>query len=354
MPKKIIALSFIFLLFTSTTVYATSAGTAINSAPYTISTPGMYHLTGNLIHSTYTDIIVISSDNVTLDLNGFMIQGIGSKSGIEITSPSSNIEIRNGAITGTLYGIHSSSGSSNIKIHNIRATDNSTGIRLWSNQNMITNSTATGNSTGIVAHFSTLKNNIASNNSDFGIQASSSTVINNTASNNGTNGFSNVDESTVIGNVANENGDKGILGHNSVIQSNTVSRNGTYGIYGLSSNIIDNSVIGLLGASDTGIYGEIGTIRGNSIKMQGAVTTGIRTGNRTYVTNNRIFNTSIGIKVGGMRSSIESNSINTSSQGIYFDTSDNFYKNNKALGNGASSFAGSVPVGARDGGGNIN
>jgi len=353
MPKKMIAVSFIFLLFTSA-VHATSAGTAINSIPYTISTPGMYHLTGNLIQTTSSDIIVISSDNVTLDLNGFMIQGTGSRSGIEITAPNSNIEIRNGAITGTLYAIDSSSGSSNIKVHDIRATNNLKGINLWSKQNVVTNNVATGNSIGIVAHHSTLKNNIASNNSGNGISASHSMVINNTASNNGVHGFGNIDNGTVIGNIANDNGEMGILAHNSVIQSNTASGNGTYGIFGLSSNIIDNSVIGLLGASDTGIYGEIGTIRGNSIKMQGAVTTGIRTGNRTYVTNNQIHNTNIGIKVGGTRSTIESNSVSTTSQGIYFDSSDNFYKNNKAIGGGPSAFAGSVPVGAYDGGGNIN
>ncbi len=353
MPKKIIALSFILLLFTST-AHATSTGTAINSIPYTINTPGMYHLTGNLIETTNSDIIVISSDNVTLDLNGFMIQGTGSRSGIEITDLNSNIEIRNGVITGTSYAINSASGSSNIKVHNIRATNNIKGIQLWSKQNVVINSIATGNSIGIIAHYSTLKNNIASNNSGIGISASNSIIINNTASNNGANGFNNVDHSTVIGNIASNNEKMGILGHKSVIQSNTVSRNGTYGIFGISSNIIDNSVTGRLGASDTGVYGKDGIIRGNSIKMQGAATTGIRTGDRTHVTNNQIYNTTIGIKVGATRNIIESNTISTANQGIYFDSSDNFYKNNKALGGGPSSFAGNVPTGSRDGGGNIN
>ncbi len=353
MPKKIIALSSIFLLFIST-AHATSTGTAINSIPYTINTPGMYHLAGNIIQITHSDIIVISSDNVTLDLNGFTIQGTGSGAGVEITDLNSNIEIRNGVITGTSNGITSNSGSSNIKVHNIRTTNNIRGIQLWSKQNVVTDSIATDNSIGIIAHYSTLKNNIVSNNSSIGISASYSVIINNIASNNGTHGFGNVDYSTVIGNIANDNEEMGILGHKSVIQSNTVSRNGTYGIFGISSNIIDNSVSGRLGASDTGIYSKDGIIRGNSIKMQGTATIGIRTGDRTHVANNQIFNTTTGIKVGAARSIIESNTISTANQGIYFDSSDNFYKNNKALGGGPSSFAGNVPTGSRDGGGNIN
>jgi len=65
--------------------------TPISSLPFVISSPGSYYLTTNL---SGTSGITISSGNVTLDLNGFTLQGLGNPfvSGVEIrvrpTSPS--------------------------------------------------------------------------------------------------------------------------------------------------------------------------------------------------------------------------------------------------------------------------
>lgn len=78
----------------------------ISGLPYTINTPGSYYVTTNLLVAV-NDGIVITANNVTLDLNGFTISSIqnstthgkaialGSGSG-----PVSNITIRNGFITG--------------------------------------------------------------------------------------------------------------------------------------------------------------------------------------------------------------------------------------------------------------
>ena len=80
--------------------------TAITYDGYYIGTPGSYYVTTNLTGSAYGSPgspygIYIASDNVTVDLNGFTLQGVtGSYSGIYIYGSHTNITIRNGIITG--------------------------------------------------------------------------------------------------------------------------------------------------------------------------------------------------------------------------------------------------------------
>lgn len=69
--------------------------TPISSLPYTISTPGSYYLTTNQTGSAVA--IAINSGNVTLDLNGFTVQG-GTSYGIAINGNYTNIIVRNGTI----------------------------------------------------------------------------------------------------------------------------------------------------------------------------------------------------------------------------------------------------------------
>lgn len=82
--------------------------TLISSLPFTISQPGSYYLTSSLSSSGPVGILIESSD-VTIDLNGFILQGTsGSGSGIAANSTCSNIAIRNGSIQGwgqyAIYG----------------------------------------------------------------------------------------------------------------------------------------------------------------------------------------------------------------------------------------------------------
>ncbi len=81
----------------------------------TISAPGSYFLTGDLTVATGNGI-VISADNVTLDLNGFTISSTASSvngSGILLTNERSGVELRNGHIQGTLtYNGNTFSGGS--------------------------------------------------------------------------------------------------------------------------------------------------------------------------------------------------------------------------------------------------
>jgi hypothetical protein len=71
--------------------------------PVTITQPGSYRLTSNLAVPASTDGIVIESDHVHLDLNGFTIAGGGSGRGVRATSY--NATIRNGVVTSFQRGI---------------------------------------------------------------------------------------------------------------------------------------------------------------------------------------------------------------------------------------------------------
>ena len=83
-------------------------GTKISSVPYTITQPGFYFLTGNLTYNGALNAITVSANNVTLDLMGFSLSYTGSASqpnGIYM-SGRSNVEVRNGSVTGFYTGVY--------------------------------------------------------------------------------------------------------------------------------------------------------------------------------------------------------------------------------------------------------
>jgi hypothetical protein len=77
------------------------AGTAINSLPYTITSPGFYYHKKNfMVEGTG---ITVNADDITIDLMGFCITGPGDSSesyGVSIKPGKANIEIRNGTVRG--------------------------------------------------------------------------------------------------------------------------------------------------------------------------------------------------------------------------------------------------------------
>lgn len=87
--------------------------TAIASVPYTITTAGIYCLTKDLKpqDNYYINAIDIQADNVTLDLNGYLLQGSRAachpvKSAGIYADNRKNITIRNGTIRGFDSGIN--------------------------------------------------------------------------------------------------------------------------------------------------------------------------------------------------------------------------------------------------------
>jgi hypothetical protein len=77
----------------------TTPGTAF--AVYYIDQPGSYYLTGNVIGVIGKSGIVIDAPNVTLDLNGYTLQGVpGSASGVSMSLFRLGVTVQNGVVAG--------------------------------------------------------------------------------------------------------------------------------------------------------------------------------------------------------------------------------------------------------------
>lgn len=129
--------------------------TEITYVPITISSSGVYCLTGNLETSEISgDAIYISADNVVIDLNGWTLDGSGGgistdMIGINIFG-GNNVTIRNGTIHGFHTAIDSFGSDSNL-YEDLRIDMNTNrGLSLWGDytivrRNQIVN---TGDQTG--------------------------------------------------------------------------------------------------------------------------------------------------------------------------------------------------------------
>ena len=111
MTKLFKYLNLIILLFAASAAYAeTTNCTPITTVPTVISKKGIYCLTGNLsIDRRWGNAIKITVNNVTIDLNGWMLSGLGagkSTTAIGIfANQRKNITIRNGIVRGFYRGI---------------------------------------------------------------------------------------------------------------------------------------------------------------------------------------------------------------------------------------------------------
>ena len=110
--------------------------TPISSAPFTITKPGSYYLTTNIM-AVCTDGIDIDANGVTLDLNGFTIStdcDVGVGIYLQLSSGNSDITIVNGHIVGAVtpnygngqfsgngfqYGINCSGTPRNVRVSGV-------------------------------------------------------------------------------------------------------------------------------------------------------------------------------------------------------------------------------------------
>jgi parallel beta-helix repeat protein len=205
--------------------------------PVTISRPGSYRLTSNLTVLSGPAAIVITVDNVTLDLNGFGIAevclvapgGTCPPGRTGIASDHANVTVVNGTVRG--MGGSGVSLGPNARVERVRALNNrSRGIEVGAGS-MLSGNTAHGNgqegiSTGAG---STAIGNTAHNNGATGIIVRErSMVIGNAAHHNGFNGINALDGSTAIGNTTTFNARVGLgLSPKTNATDNVASDNGT-------------------------------------------------------------------------------------------------------------------------------
>ena len=362
---------------------------------FKITEPGSYYLTTN-ITSDNRHAILIDADDVTLDLMGYRIWSslagvLGvypDYDGIHIMPDHKNIEIKNGIIAsarrnegkmvwrGFLNGIFAPDvpdsepvvNSNNIRIIDVRIADcRQSGIYISGGNSTVkdcivvnndshgiyvtgANSTARGctvannDSEGIhLGGHSLARNNTVSDNGSYGLRTErGSTVIDNTVYRNENDGIYTWGSCTVTGNSSYENNGNGInpSGSSTVI-GNTVSRNGYSGITAGQWCIVKDNTAFANNTRELNTSAGIRTepyclIKGNIASVNKVNNFYIR--HYCSVENN--------VAIGSAGSSDTGNGINFSGEGT-------FYANNRAIKNDVN-YAGSVPTGARDGGGNYS
>lgn len=274
---------------------------------YTISQPGSYYLTGNVTGESGKSGIVIDADNVSIDLNGYALNGVpGSVDGIRPTGQHKNLAVLNGVV--------SNWGGSGV-------TTYAFGMPMDSN---IMNSRIEGL--------------LVSGNGGMGIRAAVGSVVGNcVAQDNGSIGIILANSGGVIEHctaISNE-GDGIVAADGCVVTACSALRNTGHGINAMNgeSTIVNCTAVGNDGNGIDG--GSRGTVRGCTVKYNDQ--DGILVHQECYVANNNcIINgfaweaDGAGIHVTGRYNRIEANNVVGNDRGIDVDQGDNIIIKNTA------------------------
>lgn len=199
---------------------------AVTGLPFNINVPGSYYLTTNISGSVG---VSVSAENVTLDLNGFALEGSAATTwGIYVNPTARNFTLRNGVVSRW-----TSSGQGGMYIG------------------------ASGGQVESVMFYS----------NHFGVfaDAPASRVVNCAAVSNNSTGI-NVREGVVLNSVAHGNGGHGIvLGTNSVADNCAAIRNRSYGLWMERGSILQNSTIAQNAMSTMFLRGGIRALTGNRV-----------------------------------------------------------------------------------------
>jgi hypothetical protein len=234
--------------------------------PVTIATAGTYVLTGPLtVSAANTNAILVTADDVSIDLNGFKVAGPVSCSGTPVTSCTS---------TGAGDGIGGSQTGVIVRNGTVRGFANN-GIGI-SGRALIENVTVFQNAAdGInVGNDSVVRGCIAVQNGDDGIAGTNAVVVEHSQSHhNLDDGIHLANSGTVRGNVVRGNGDDGIYVNASAVENNALYLNGGDGIHTTSASLVrGNSVRGST-ANGLNLNGHSGYTQ-NSMDANGTDVTG--------------------------------------------------------------------------------
>ncbi len=279
------------------------------NAVFIITQPGSYYLTANVVGASGKDGVRILADHVTLDLNGFTLQGVpGSGSGVTSDGLADNITIRDGVVIG--WGV--------------------SGVDLMANAGF-----AAG---AIVEHVQSISN--------------------------GNRGISVGTDAIIRACIARGNGADGIrarsftgsLGH-AVIESCEASSNGSVGILAAAGSVVLNCVAtsnlggGIAVLSDSLVSGCVArsnqpfgvSLSARSSAMGCTVTgtfagSGIIAAGGGVVSNNTCAANSggAGVRITGTRARVERNHCTNNATGILVESSDSLIIANTCGANGVN------------------
>ena len=302
------------------------------NAQHIISQPGSYYLGANITGGGKT-AISIRAANVTLDLNGFALDGNGGAGGgINSTGTVDNVVVRNGIIRGWAgSGVFFASAPES-RCENLQVRSNG-GVGIQ------------------VGDHSKVLNCVASGNSASGIRTlSNSSVIECVARGNGDEGIFVGVGSTVQNCTASANIDAGILTTTgcTVVNCTASANTGPGTVYGISTGA-GSTIVGCTSFANTSTNPST-TTGGGIFATQGAVvrncTTrenrgdGINVGSDCLVTGNssvgngKDTGTGAGIEATGEDNRIDGNNVADNDIGIAVTGAGNLIIKNSASGNG--------------------
>ena len=241
----------------------------ISSLPFTISQEGSYYLTKNL--DTAGNGISVGSSNVTVDLNGFTIEGTGgSGAGIDATARD-RVVVKNGMVRGfPLLGIKlgnygvvervvsSFNGQAGINIeargsvtHCTSVSNGGIGISVGNGSSVLDSITEDNTGIGISCENSLVARCLSRTNGGAGIAANASQVADSMSSLNTGAGITATDDCHIERNTVTKNGNSGdaagilVTGTRTLVQKNQVSGNDRgLEITGTANVVRENTVLG--------------------------------------------------------------------------------------------------------------
>ena len=322
-----------------------------STAPISTVDNVTYIFTGNIY-----DEVVVERSNITIDGNGYMLQGSGSGCGFycfginNVTTKNTNIKNFRGGILLV--------SSSNNSIAGNNVANNEQGIWLYSSSNnSIAGNNATNNWYGILLDSSSNNsisgNNITANN-ELGIglgiwlyYSSSNNSIsgNNVANNNiGIELHSSSNNSIVGNNITANNGNGISLYHssNNSISGNNAANNGNgIGLIGMPSSPSNNSIVGnnaTNNGSGINLYSSSNdSVAGNNVANNGFGISLYSSSNES-ISGNTVANNmhGIGLYLSSSNNSIVGNNITANSYkgiGLYYSSSNNSISGNNVANN---------------------
>ena len=345
---------------------ATAVTTTNASNLFIIKAPGSYYLTANITGVSGKNGILIDADNVTVDLNGFAIEGVeGSVNGIIMAVQYGNLRIHNGSVRrwgGS--GIYCAKAN-NSQFDHLRVSFNVLGgldggaVSVLSDINaefngyfgivtevnsMVTNCNASSNgSAGIaVNEGSTVTNCVAGGNSSDGIKSYNFCTIKDcTTVGNAFSGIMAGVASTIIGCTASTNTLNGIsAGDGSTISKCAVRENKGDGIHAGPNCHVSDCAAGINGSGTTGS----GIATGIRASISGCTAIGnkadgiVFSGDSFVLNNHASTNGGAGFHDLGSASRIDGNvSRENTGTGILANVADTVVRNNSgANGNGVA------------------
>ncbi len=317
---------------------ATLGGDA--EALHVIDAPGSYYLTGEIVGVSGKSGIRVTSDDVTIDLNGFTLQGVpGSLDGIEAGDGIvfvNNLRIRNGVVRD--WGRRGIDGdfANNALVEGIRAFGNGeTGIRVGAGVSppmgpVVRNCVSQGNALhGFQVENGVIEGCVAADNLARGINALGSVVQDCVATNNDTDGIGG--SGVVSSSVAVANGIDGIH-FSGTVTGCRVSNSGNDGIEVEAGSVVRDCRVSFSG--QMGVRLAQGCLISDSSVHENQQD-GILASDSCVVRENVCDrNAGSGIHVLGFGNRIEGNSVSGSLRGIELDFGGNLVIRNSATGNG--------------------